>query len=419
MTDVGTSRMDVSRENVSQVGTTRVGTTRVGIPAVFARGGTSKAVIFHDRDLPSDHRVRDRVLLHVLGSPDPYQRQLDGLGGGVSSVSKAVIIAPSARQDADVDYTFAQVAVDQPVVDYGSMCGNMSSSVGPFAIDEGLVAAADGETCIRIYNTNTDKIVHARFSVAGGQTVEAGDFTIPGVPGSAAAIRLDYLSPGGAATGALLPTGHARDRLDVDPFGAIEVSLVDATNPVVFVRADTLGLTGNEAPDTLEAIPDLMAKLDAVRRAGAFAMGLADAPGSAALANPKVAIVSPAQTQQTLDGRTLQAEDHDITMRMVSMERIHRAVTLTGAKCLACAVQISGSICADGSAHRRDRPGTLRIATPSGVIPVSAELRQLPDGGWQAVSATSFRTQRRLMDGWVYVPETLIGPADSDPGPGR
>jgi 2-methylaconitate cis-trans-isomerase PrpF len=221
-------------------------------PAVFMRGGTSKAIMFHARDLPAERAEWDAIFLSTMGSPDPQGRQLDGMGGGISSLSKVCVIAPSQRADADIDYTFAQVQVRQARVDYGANCGNMSSAVGPFALDEGLVAATDGDARVRIFNTNTKKIIHSTFSVQGGRAAVEGTLAIPGVAGTGAPIRLDFVDPGGATTGRLLPSGNASDELDIPGFGRIEVSMVDAANACVFVAADALGLKGIEMPDELE-----------------------------------------------------------------------------------------------------------------------------------------------------------------------
>lgn len=375
---------------------------RYRIPAVFIRGGSSKGVFFHARDLPDDAGQRDRLFLGVLGSPDPNERQLNGMGGGVSSVSKAVIISPSARGDADVDYTFAQVSVDRPEVDYSATCGNLSSAVGPFAVDEGLVEARDGEARVRVFNTNTQKVYHARFEVRGGQAIEEGEFAIPGVAGSGARVTLDYIEPGGAASGSLLPTGNARDRLGVEGVGALDVSLVDATSAVVYVTAADMGCTGFEHPDAIDADAALLARLDAIRRAGAVAMGMVDRPGEAPLAAPRVAIVAPPGPFEALDGTTYRAGDHDLTLRIVSMERFHKAVTLTGAMCTGVAAQIEGTI-----PHSLATSGQspLRIGNPSGVLPAAGDVRRDENGEWQARTATVYRTQRRLMEGSVLVPE--------------
>lgn len=317
--------------------------TQTFIPAVFYRGGSSKGLFFHARHCPTDHAVLERMLLSALGSPDPNGRQLDGMGGGTSSLSKAVIIGPPTHPDADVDYTFAQVAVDRPVVDWGANCGNLSSAVGPFAVDEGLVCAADGEALVRIHQVNTKKIIHARFPVRNGKAVTTGNATVDGVAGTGAPIALDFLDPGGTVTSGLLPTGQVIETIEIDG-RAFDMSLVDASNPVAFVAANDVGLAGSEHPDTIEADRAVMALLDRLRRAAAVRMGLGQTPDSVGLANPKIAVVSAPATFVTLDGRTVEGAAQDIAIRMLSMERAHRAVTLTGAMCLAVACRIEGSL---------------------------------------------------------------------------
>jgi len=235
------------------------------LPAVFMRGGTSKAVMFQARDLPADRAAWDPIFLAAMGSPDPYGRQLDGMGGGISSLSKICVLAPSARNDADIDYTFAQVQIHVPTVDFKGNCGNMSSAVGPFAVDEGLVQPGGDAATVRIFNTNTAKLIHASFPLLGGRTRYDGDLAIPGVAGTGAPVKLDFLSPGGATTGKLLPTGKPLDRLEVPGLGTIEASMVDAANAAVFVRARDLGLTGIELPGELEARPELLERLAAIR----------------------------------------------------------------------------------------------------------------------------------------------------------
>ena len=374
---------------------------RLKIPAVFIRGGTSKGVFFHDKDLPGDPAERDRIILHVLGSPDPYQRQLDGMGGGLSSLSKAVFVAPSERPDADVEYTFAQVSVDRPVVDYSGTCGNLSAAVGAFAVDEGLVEAPDGEACVRVYMTNTGKIYQARFPVKDGMAVEAGDFVIPGVGGSGAKVTLDYLDPGGAVTGALMPTGHVRDRIEVAGLGPIEVSLVDATNAVVFLDAAELGYRATERPEALDADPDFMSRMDEVRRKGAVLMSLAKRPEDAPLSTPKVGIVGPPAAFTALDGTAYGPDDMDLSFRVVSMEKVHRAVPGTNGMCIAAAARIEGTI-----PHRLARDHVpIRVGNPSGVLPVEADVARDGDGRWSVRAITVYRTQRRLMEGSVLVPD--------------
>ncbi|MCA3286903.1 MAG: PrpF family protein [Roseomonas sp.] len=375
------------------------------IPAIFMRGGSSKGVFFHARDLPADRAARDAIFLSVLGSPDPYGRQLDGMGGGISSLSKAVIIGPPTHPDADVDYLFAQVAVDKPVVDWSGNCGNLSSAVGPFAVDEGLVRVADGEALVRIHQVNTKRIIHARFPVQGGKAVTAGDFTMAGVSGSGARIRLDFLAPGGGATGRLLPTGNAQDTLHHEG-RAYAVSLIDAANACVFLDARDLGLIGTESPDVMEADPARMALLDALRRQAGVMMGLAATPERVGLALPKIAVVAPPAAYRALDGASLGAETHDIAVRMISMERAHRAVPLTGAMCLGVASRIPGSL-PHQLAGPPARADETRVANPSGILSVGAEVREAA-AGWHAESAVVYRSARRLMQGAVAAPAGLV-----------
>jgi 2-methylaconitate cis-trans-isomerase PrpF len=369
------------------------------VPAVFMRGGTSKGLFFHQRDLPADPAVRDALLLAALGSPDPYGRQLDGMGGGISSLSKAAIIGPPTRPEADVDYTFAQVAVDVPVVDYGANCGNLSAAVGPFAVDEGLCRPADGTALVRIHNTNTRKIIHARFPVQDGRAVVRGDLAVPGVPGTGAPIRLDFLDPAGSRTAGLLPTGRPVDELRLGA-RAVRASLVDAANPVVIVAAADLGLRGVERPEELDADTAAMAMLDQVRRAGGVLMGLGPTPDAVPLANPKVAVVSPPRSFRSLAGEPVAPHTHDLCVRILSMERTHRAVTVTGALCLAVAVRVPGTIPWEIAGATA---GELRLGNPSGVILVDAVMEQR-DSVAHPVSAALLRTARRLMQGAVAVP---------------
>src|SRR5262245_35617824 len=212
------------------------------IPAAFMRGGTSNAVVFHAKDLPADRAQWDEIFLAAIGSPDPYGRQLDGMGGGVSSLSKVCVIGPATRKDADIDYTFAQVLVKDARVDYSANCGNMSSAMGPFAVDEGVVKAAGQEALVRVHNTNTGKTIWSRFPLDDGTAAVDGALAIPGVAGTGAPVRLEFREPGGATTGKLLPTGNVADMLDVPGYGAVRVSMVDAANACVFVRASDLGV---------------------------------------------------------------------------------------------------------------------------------------------------------------------------------
>lgn len=382
---------------------------QIRYPAVYMRGGSSKGVFFHERDLPADPALRDRVFLAAIGSPDIYGRQLNGMGGGVSSVSKAVMIGPPSVEGADLDYTFAQVAVDQPVVDYSANCGNLSSAVGPFAVDEGLVKVEDGEALVRIHNTNTNKIIHSRFRVRDGIADIGGEQTIPGVSGTGAPVRLDFLDPGGATTGMLLPTGNVTDMLDVPGVGMIEVSMVDAANGCLFLDAHAIGLTGAETPDEIEANKPAMTALDAIRCHAAVAMGLAATPEDTPLGNPKIAIVAKSTDYTTISNETVPAGSIDLVARMISMGQCHRVLPLTGALCLGVACRIEGSVPARLLSGIGD---SIRLGTPSGPLSVDAEV--LRDGdGWNANRASVFRTARRLMEGNVLVPETVIAAAEA------
>ncbi len=385
------------------------------IRAVFMRGGTSRCLFFHAADLPSDSRERDRILLAALGSPDPYGRQLDGLGGGISSLSKAMIVGPPSHPQADVDYTFAQVSVGESLVDYKGNCGNCTSAVGPFAIDEGLVSAVEPLTTVRLHNTNTKKLIVARVPVAEGEAAVQGDFELQGVPGRGARITLDFLDPGGAGTGKLLPTGRPRDTLDVPGFGAIEASLVDATNPVVFVRAKDLGLLGTEAPEAIDRDGGLLSRLEAIRLAGAALMKIQGSP-----AIPKVALVAPSALFQTLDGREVAAGEVDLLARVISMGKCHRAFALTAAMCLAVAARLDGTVVCDSlspspinpsplssppGGERGGRGGDVCLGHPSGVLPIAALVERDANGAAVARKVTVYRTARRLMEGFVRVPE--------------
>ena len=360
------------------------------IRAVYMRGGTSRCLVFHHRDLPPPGAERDRILLAALGSPDPYGRQLDGIGGGISSLSKACIIGPPTHPDADVDYTFAQIDVRSPVVDYAGNCGNCSSAVGPFAIDEGLVKAADGEALVRIHNTNTHKLILSHIPVKEGEAAVEGDFELAGVAGRGARITLDFQDPGGAGTGRLLPTGRPREWI-----GGAEASLVDATNPMVFVRAKDLGLVGTETPQAIDADRGLAARLEALRVEAAARMGI---PGSAAL--PKIAMVAAPAGFTALDGGRYEADRGDVVARVISMGACHRAFALTAAMCLAVAARVEGTLVHE---YAGDATGDIRLGHPSGVLPIDAAVR-LREGAPWAERVTVYRTARRIMEGFARVP---------------
>ena len=380
------------------------------IRATFMRGGTSKAVVFNRQDLPADPAHWDPIFLAVMGSPDPNGRQLDGMGGGLSSLSKVCVVGPSTRPDADIDYTFGQVSVKTAAVDYSANCGNMSSAMGPFAVGEGLAKApANGDAVVRIHNTNTGKIIVARFPISDGEVETEGDMAIDGVGGRGAPVRLEFVDPGGTRTGRLLPTGRPRDSLDIPGLGTVEVSLVDAANPCVFVAAAALGKEGNETPDALEGDPVFLGRMEAIRCAASVAMGLAPDVAKAAQipSVPKVAmIVSPCR-MTTLSGQQLQPSDMSLGVRMVSVGQPHRAVPITGATCLAIAVRIAGSL---PNQMARPGDGPITIAHPSGTTVVDAAVEHADDPARaRAIHGAVYRTARHLFEGNVFYrsPQTV------------
>ncbi|NYT64053.1 PrpF family protein [Alcaligenaceae bacterium] len=374
------------------------------IPAVFMRGGTSKAIMVQARDLPTERDAWAPLFTGMMGTPDPYGRQLDGMGGGVSSLSKVCIIAPSEHPDADVDYTFAQVMIKEARVDYRGNCGNMSSAVGPFAIDEGLVKASGDTATVRIFNTNTQKIIHSTFALKDGRARYDGDLAIPGVSGQGSPIKLDFVQPGGASTGKLLPTGQVRDTLDIPGLGVIEVSMVDAANAAVFVRAQDVGLTGLELPDELEARPDMLTLLNEIRIRASVKMGIAPDFESARQITivPFVCIVSPPTDNPTLSGETVPAGDIDLVARVISNGQPHRALPLTVSLCTAVAARITGTLAAEALSPSAS-DGPLRLGMPSGILTVGAEVARENDA-WVARAGSFYRTARRLFDGRVWVP---------------
>jgi 2-methylaconitate isomerase len=373
------------------------------IKAVFMRGGTSKAVVFRRQDLPADPAAWDVIFLAVMGSPDPNGRQLDGMGGGLSSVSKVCVVGPATRPDADIDYTFAQVSVKENAVDYSGNCGNMSSAMGPFAVEEGFCEAPrDGEAVVRIHNTNTGKIIVSRFPMRGGVPEVDGDLAIDGVAGTAAPVRLEFTDPGGAKTGRLIPTGRARDSLHVPGLGRIEATMVDAANPCVFIDAASLGKAGTELPDAIERDADCLAALEAIRCAASVAMGLTpDLAAAARVASvPKVAMVAAPRETSTLSGRVLGRNDMSILIRMISVGQLHRAIPITGATCLAVAARVEGSI---PHALAAGPDGPIAIAHPSGIVTVDSHVDHAGDPARaHAAFGAVYRTARKLFEGHVF-----------------
>ncbi|HYF18427.1 MAG TPA: PrpF domain-containing protein [Ramlibacter sp.] len=373
------------------------------IPAAFMRGGTSKAIVFRQEDLPADRSRWDAIFLAALGSPDPFGRQLDGMGGGDASLSKVCVVGPPTRGDADVDYTFVQVQVKQAALDWSGNCGNMSSAIGPFAVDEGLVQVRGPQALVRIHNTNTRKIIWSRFAVEDGVAAVDGELAIPGVCGTGAPVRLEFREPGGATTGRLLPTGNVVDRLDVPAHGRFSVSLVDAANACCFLRAEDLGLTGTELPDALDAGTGLLERLEAIRVAASLAMGITKTPDEARARRllPFIGFVSRPQDAASLAGDRIAAADVDLTARMVASGQPHRALPLTGSLCMAVAARLEGSVVHAVARSSADAEAAIRIGMPSGVLTVAATVRRTDDG-WLAEQGAFYRTQRRLFDGYVY-----------------
>lgn len=390
------------------------------ISAVFMRGGTSNAIVFNAQDLPRDKALWDEIFLAAIGSPDPYGRQLDGMGGGISSLSKVCVIGPSTRPDADIDYTFAQVSVKESKVDYSGNCGNMSSAMGPFAVDEGIVKAGGREALVRVHNTNTKKIIWSRFALDEGLAAVDGDLAIPGVSGTGSPVRLEFREPGGATTGKLLPTGRVADVLDVPGYGKFNVSMVDAANACCFVRAEELGITGTEMPEALDTNIALLDKLAAIRLAASVAMGIAATPEEAEAKRvvPFIGFVSAPQSATTLTGDAIAADSVDVTGRMISNGQPHRALPLTASLCMAVAARLEGSVVHAVTRQSSDGEAPIRIAMPSGVLTVAATVRRKGDE-WYAEQGAFYRTQRRLFEGVVYVRASRVEGAAKVLGGGK
>lgn len=379
---------------------------QVRIPAVYMRGGTSKALFFHENHLPADPVIRDRVILAAYGSPDPNRRQIDGIGGGVSTTSKLAIIGPSKDPAFDVNYYFGQVSIDKPIIGYRGNCGNISSAVGPFAIDEGLVKAEEPNTRVRIYQVNTGKTIIAEVPVRNGLYNESGDYAIDGVPGTGGKITLHFLDPGGSVSGNLLPTGNVVDVIKTPDHGKITVSIVDAANPVVFLRAADIGLRGTEIHE-IDASPEIRQKIETIRGIAAVMMGLVSSPEEASETSqdvPKIAFVSPSQDYKSLTGRLVKEEELDLVARIMSMGILHKAYAVTGAICTAGAAKIEGTVVSEMLADSAFDKMEIRIGHPGGVIPVGADVRE-EETGPEYREAMLWRTARCLMDGYVYVPE--------------
>jgi 2-methylaconitate cis-trans-isomerase PrpF len=369
------------------------------------RGGTSRGVFFRNNDLPSHQTVRTRVLLSIFGSPDV--RQIDGLGGARSPTSKAMIVGPTRVENADVEMLFGQISITSPLVDWGGSCGNLTAAVGPFAVDYGLVTATEPLARVRIYSVNTKKWVIAHVPVRHGRALSEGDYSIPGVPGTAARIDLEYLDPAGSFTGRLLPTGRPSEVIRVDDGRRFTVSIVDAANPVVFCDAREFGLQGVELPADLESRVEVMSTLEAIRSIAAERIGIVQdrrhatgqSPGL-----PKIGFVSAPVTYTTLAGTEVHAGDIDIVGRLLSMQTAHRSYMGTGAVCTAAAAMISGTVVNEVSLNSNADRDIVRIGHPYGVMDVQISADRT-NNETRIASATIGRTARRIMEGFAFVPK--------------
>ena len=381
------------------------------IRAVIMRGGTSRGIFFRDEELPVDPEARTWTILAAFGSPDRYRRQIDGLGGATSLTSKAAIISRGTQPGIDVNFTFGQVSIEQPLIDMRGNCCNISAAVGPYASDEGLVPCQESLTQVRFLNTNTQKVIVAHVPTRNGRYEPEGDYAIPGVPGAGSKIVLDFLDPGGAVTGKLLPTGQVRDVLHVPGIGHIDVSIVDAANPLVFCRAVDFGLSGWETPEQIDSNQELLLRIGATRAAAGVAIGLAESIEEAihsVPSVPKIAFVTGPRPYVQLDGVLREAADVDLVARIMSMGQVHRAYALTGAICTTVAAQIPGTLVHEVVSERTRTSGNLRLGHPSGVMDLSASIHKEGES-WYVEKASAARTARRLMEGEIYIPGWLQG----------
>lgn len=372
----------------------------------IVRGGTSKGIFIMKNELPIDTTKRDEVLRAVFGSPDV--RQIDGLGGADVLTSKLAIISPSTRQDADVDYTFAQVSFENEIIDFGGNCGNISSAVGPFAIDEGLVEPKEPITTVRIHLTNSHNILVAEVPVKDGKAMVEGDYSIDGVAGTGAKITLDWSDAVGGITGKLLPTGNAQDVITVDG-KEYSISLVDAGNPLVFIKASSLGMKGTESPQEIEANKELMNTIEKIRGQAAVMFGLVENAEDAATQtpyNPFFAIVSSPADYVAINGKEVKAEEVDLVSRLLFMLRMHKTYPVTGTVCTGAAVRIPGSIAWEVLREEAKSRLNVNIGHPGGVIPVETEA-EVVNGKINIKKIGVYRTARKIMDGHVYVRKSI------------
>ena len=384
------------------------------IPATYMRGGTSKGVFFSLADLPAAAQqpgaARDRLLQRVIGSPDPYGKQIDGMGAATSSTSKTVIVSPSTRADHDVDYLFGQVAIDRDFVDWSGNCGNLSAAVGPFAIASGLIDAAkvpaNGTCTVRIWQANIGKTIVAHVPITDGQVQETGDFELDGVTFPAAEVALEFIDPAdegeGEGGGAMFPTGNVVDELEVPGVGSFQATLINAGIPTIFLNAADLGYAGTELQPAINGDPAALARFETIRAWGAVKMGLIYGVAEAAKRQhtPKIAFVAPPANYTASSGKPVQAADIDLLVRALSMGQLHHAMMGTAAVAIGTAAAIPGTLVnlAAGGGQR----SAVRFGHPSGTLRVGAEAAQV-NGQWAVTKALMSRSARVLMSGWVHV----------------
>jgi len=376
------------------------------IKAAVIRGGTSKGVYLLAKDLPSDPVHRDRVILAIFGSPDA--RQINGLGGADPLTSKLAIIAPSDRANADVDYTFGYVGIATTEIDYGGNCGNISQGVGPFAIDEGMVSITEPVTTVRIFNTNTNKMIEAQVEVRNGKSVTSGDFTHHGVPGKSSKILMNFEDSGGSRTPHLLPTGNVQDEMTLNDGRTIKVSIVDASNPGVFVKAIDLGFTAKELPMEEVTTLKLLPLMEEIRAKASVMMGLTQTPEEVSAGIPKVAIVAPSSDYVTSDGVLIKQDECDFLARTKALTVMHKAYAVTGGICVSAAALVEGSVVNEVLSDTAKRTGVVRIGHPSGVTPFQVQVQKNDRGEFILTKSLVVGSSRRIMDGFVYVPKQVI-----------
>jgi len=387
---------------------------QVRIPATYMRGGTSKGVFFNLADLPEAAQLpgaaRDALLLRVIGSPDPYEKQIDGMGGATSSTSKTVILSRSIKAEHDVDYLFGQVSIDKPFIDWSGNCGNLSAAVGSFAISAGLVDAAriprNGVAVVRIWQVNIGKTIIAHVPITEGRVQETGDFELDGVTFPAAEVQLEFMDPAAeeeGAGGSMFPTGNLVDDLEVPGVGTFRATLINAGIPTIFVNAADIGYTGTELQGDINADPKALARFETIRAYGALRMGLISHIDEAAKRQhtPKVAFVAPPAGYTASSGKPVAAGDVDLLVRALSMGKLHHAMMGTAAVAIGTAAAIPGTLVnlAAGGGER----SSVRFGHPSGTLRVGAEATRI-DGEWTVVKAIMSRSARVLMEGWVRVP---------------